>query len=217
MMRWSHDDGESFIAEGVRQDGTMSVRIMTVCTGNICRSPYAQLALGHALEAVRPGVFEVTSAGTQAMIGNAVDPGSASILETRGVAHQGFAARQISERLLTDVDFVLPLEVSHRKLVLSYSPRHLKRAFTLKELARLLDSAGERQPWVERLAGLTSPEERWGALPAHLARERGLSRAPEGADDIADPYRRPQEVFDRMAREVDAAVERIVAFEEQFS
>lgn len=215
-MRVITDEREYPTVEGMRQDGPMSVRIMTVCTGNICRSPYAQLALGHALAAVRPEAFEVTSAGTQAMIGNAVDPGSASILETRGVAHEGFFARQISERRLADVDFVLPLEVSHRKLVLSYSPRHLKRAFTLKEFARLLVSAGEREPWTQRLAGLSTTEERWGALPSHLARERGLSRAPEGADDIADPYRRPQEAFDRMAREVDEAVERIVAFERQF-
>lgn len=194
----------------------MSVRIMTVCTGNICRSPYAQLALGHALESVRPGDFEVVSAGTQALIGNAVEPGSASILDTKGIAHDTFAARQISERMLDDVDIVLPLEVAHRKIVLSYSPRHLKRAYTVKEFARLLDSADEREPWTQRLAGLTTTEERWAALPSHLARERGLSRAPEGADDIDDPYRQPQEVFDRMAAEVDAAVERIVAFERQF-
>lgn len=194
----------------------MSVRIMTVCTGNICRSPYAQLALGHALEGVRPGAFEVVSAGTQALIGNPVEPGSASILDAKGVAHDHFAARQISERMLDDIDIVLPLEVSHRKIVLSYSPRHLKRAYTVKELARLLDSADERQPWTERLAGLATPEERWAALPSHLARERGLSRVPEGTDDIDDPYRQSQEVFDRMAAEVDAAVERIVAFERQF-
>ena len=194
----------------------MSVRIMTVCTGNICRSPYAQLALGHAFESVRPGAFEIVSAGTQALIGNPVEPGSASILDAKGITHDHFAARQISERMLDDIDIVLPLEVSHRKIVLSYSPRHLKRAYTVKELARLLDSAGEREPWTQRLAGLTTPEERWAALPSHLARERGLSRAPEGTDDIDDPYRQPQEVFDRMAAEVDAAVERIVAFERQF-
>ncbi|UTT66884.1 low molecular weight phosphatase family protein [Janibacter sp. CX7] len=194
----------------------MSVRIMTVCTGNICRSPYAQLALGHALEGVRPGAFEVVSAGTQALIGNPVEPGSASILDAKDITHDHFAARQISERMLDDIDIVLPLEVSHRKIVLSYSPRHLKRAYTVKELARLLDSADEREPWTERLAGLATPEERWAALPSHLARERGLSRVPEGADDIDDPYRQPQEVFDRMAAEVDAAVERVVAFERQF-
>lgn len=194
----------------------MSVRILTVCTGNICRSPYAHLALQHALDAVRPGAFEVTSAGTHAMIGNPVDPGSAGILDQRGVDSSAFVARQISERMLAGIDIALPLEVAHRKIVLSYSPRHLKRAYTLKELARLLESADEREPWSERLAGLTTPEERWAALPSHLARERGLSRVADGVDDIADPYRQPQEVFDAMAAEVDAAVERIAAFEGQF-
>ncbi|WP_338750973.1 low molecular weight phosphatase family protein [Janibacter alittae] len=194
----------------------MSVRILTVCTGNICRSPYAHLALQHRLDAVRPGTFVVTSAGTHAMIGDPVDPGSSSILQGRRIAHDDFAARQITERMLDDIDIVLPLEVAHRKIVLSYSPRHLKRAFTLKELARLLDSAEAREPWTQRLAGLATPEERWAALPSHLARERGLSRVAEGADDIADPYRRPQEAFDQMAAEVDAAVERIGAFEAQF-
>lgn len=194
----------------------MSVRLLTVCTGNICRSPYAHLALQHGLDAVRPGAFEVTSAGTHALIGNAVDPGSASILTGRGITSESFAARQISEQILAETDVVLPLEVAHRKVVLSYSPRHLKRAFTLKEFARLLDAADAREPWAERLAGLATAQDRWAALPSHLARERGLSRVKDGADDIADPYRRPQEVFDRMAIEVDAAIERIVAFERQF-
>ena len=194
----------------------MSVRILTVCTGNICRSPYAQFALQEALEAVRPGAFEVTSAGTGALIGHPVDPGSASILDARDVSHEGYAARQISEQIMGEVDIALPLEISHRKVVLTYSPRHLKRTFTLKEFVRLLDAADAREPWTDRLAGRATVEERWGALPSHLARERGLSRVAEGADDIADPYRQPQEVFDRMAAEVDAAVERIVAFERQF-
>lgn len=195
----------------------MAVRILTVCTGNICRSPYTHLTLQYALDEVRPATFEVSSAGTQAMVGNAVDPGSAGILDWRGIAVEDFAARQISEQMLEDIDIVLPLEVAHRKIVLSYSPRHLKRTYTLTEFARLLDSADAREPWTQRLTGLVTPEERWAALPAHLARERGLSRAAEGADDIADPYRRPQKVFDAMAAEVDAAVERIVAFERQFS
>lgn len=194
----------------------MTVRLLTVCTGNICRSPYAQLALQAALDDVRPGAFDVSSAGTGALVGRPVDPGSASILDARGIAHEGFVARQISEKIMSDIDLVLPLEAGHRKLVLSYSPRHLKRAYTLKEFARLLDAADARQPWTERLAGLATPEERWAALPQHLARERGQSRVDEGVDDIPDPYRQSQEVFDAMAEEVDSAVERIVAFERSF-
>lgn len=191
----------------------MSVHLLTVCTGNICRSPFAHLTLQHALDEARPGVFDVASAGTGALIGDPVDLGSASILASRGISSEGFAARQITERIMDDVDIVLPLEVAHRKAVLSYSPRHLKRAYTLKEFARLLDAAEAREPWTQRLAGLTTVEERWAALPLHLACERGLSWVDPGVDDIADPYRQPQEAFDAMAVEIDAAVARIVAFE----
>jgi protein-tyrosine phosphatase len=202
---------------GARQYEVMTVRILTVCTGNICRSPYAERVLAHRLEAVRPGVFEVTSAGTGALVGEGVDPGSGRHLDSRGIRHDDFAARQLSERILDEVDLVVPLAVEHRKLVLSYAPRLLKRAYTLKELARLIDSAGQGQPWAERLAGLETPEERWKAIPQHLARERGRTRVEPGGDDVADPYRQSADKFDVMAEEVDAAVERIVALEASFA
>lgn len=194
----------------------MTVRMLTVCTGNVCRSPYAQLALQHRLDAVRPGVFEVTSAGTGALVGERVDPGSGSILDSAGIAHDTFAARQLTERILDEVDLALPLTVEHRRMVLSYAPRLLKRCFTLNEAARLIESAGQRHPWAERLAGLSTPEERWARIPLELAGERGMTRVEDGADDIADPYRKPQEAFDQMAAEIDAAVERIVALDASF-
>ncbi|WP_068255422.1 arsenate reductase/protein-tyrosine-phosphatase family protein [Janibacter corallicola] len=194
----------------------MTVRIMTVCTGNICRSPYAQLRLQQELDTIRPGTFEVSSAGTHALVDQSVDPGSVRVLGERGVDSDGFAARQLDERMLTDIDIVLPLTTAHRKIVLSHSPRHLKRSYTVTELARLLDAADEAQPWTERLAEAVTPEERWAALPSHLTRQRGISRVAEGEDDIADPYRQGPEAFEAMAAQVDAAIERIVAFEERF-
>lgn len=194
----------------------MTVRIMTVCTGNICRSPYAELLLAHRLQEVRPGAFEVASVGTAALVDHAVDPGTARILEARGVSHDTFAARQITEQLLADVDIVLPLTVEHRKTVLSYAPRLLKWCYTLKEMARLIEAADAEQPWTERLAGLETPEERWAQIPAHLTRQRGRSRTAEGVDDVADPYRLGDEAFDTMAADIDPAIERIVALEASF-
>lgn len=191
----------------------MTVRILTVCTGNICRSPYAELLLAHRLDEVRPGAFDVRSLGTSALVGQGVDPGSARLLEAGGIAHEGFSARQISEQLLEGVDLVLPLTVEHRRLVLSYAPRLLKRTYTLKELARLIESAGRRRPWSERLEGTATPEERWARITTELVRERGLSRGDGGADDVADPYRRDQSAFDLMGSEIDAAVETIVGLE----
>lgn len=194
----------------------MPVRILTVCTGNICRSPYAQLLLQHRLDDVRPGSFEVSSVGTGALVGQGVDPGSASILAARGVAHDTFEARQITEPLLDGVDVVLPLTIEHRKTVLSYAPRLLKRCYTVKEIARLITAADQRRPWEERLAGTSTPQERWQRIPQELARERGLAKAEAGQDDVADPYRMAQSAFDAMAVEIDAAVETIAALEARF-
>ena len=191
----------------------MTVRIVTVCTGNICRSPYAQLLLAHRLVEIRPGAFEVSSLGTSALIDQGVDPGSARLLEAAGIAYHGFLARQISEQLLADIDLVLPLTVEHRRLVLSYAPQLLKRTFTLKEMARLIASADSRRPWSERLADAMTPQERWSTITAEIVRERGMTRVEDGADDVADPYRRGDAAFDTMGQEIAAAVATIVELE----
>ncbi|WP_252975997.1 arsenate reductase/protein-tyrosine-phosphatase family protein [Janibacter melonis] len=117
----------------------------------------------------------MSSAGVGALVDHSVEPGSARHLDAKGIAHTDFRARQISERDLDGIDLVLPMAVEHRKAVLSYAPRLLKRAYTIKEIARLIDSAEQSQPWTERLAGLGTPE-RWAAIPTHLARERGRAR-----------------------------------------
>lgn len=158
----------------------------------------------------------MSSAGVGALVDHPVDPGSVVHLEFKGIEHADFAARQISERMLDDVDLVLAMTVEHRRAVLSYAPRLLKRCFTLKEIARLIDAAEQTQPWTERLEGCDGPDERWARIPAELARERGRHRVDEGADDVADPYRRSQDHFDTMAREVDEAVETIVGLEARF-
>ena len=47
-----------------------AARVLTVCTGNICRSPFIERALQAELDrSWGPGVVEVTSAGTGAMVG----------------------------------------------------------------------------------------------------------------------------------------------------
>ena len=60
------------------------VRILTVCTGNICRSPVAERLLQAGLDQVLPGGFEVPSAGTRAMVGDPIQPLSADIVRTFG-------------------------------------------------------------------------------------------------------------------------------------
>src|SRR6187549_1394305 len=83
------------------------VRLLTVCTGNICRSPYAAVLLREGLAGVRPGAFEVTSAGTHALVGRPMDESSAERLGAKGLADAEFRARLITPRLLREQAVVL--------------------------------------------------------------------------------------------------------------
>ena len=120
------------------------VRILTVCTGNICRSPVAERLLQAGLDQVQPGAFEVRSAGTRAMVGDPVQPPSAAIIETYGGTPGGFAARQLTPAILQQTDIVLTMATGHRGEVLQLDPSMLRKTFTIREFARLLGALEDR-------------------------------------------------------------------------
>ena len=189
------------------------IRVLAVCTGNVCRSPYLQVVLGSALEQAAPGGFEVTSTGTGALAGAPADPGTRVELERRGLSAHGIRARQMAAAELEASDLVLTAERSHVEQVLELSPRMLKRTFTLPGFAALLEQLSASGP-VESLRPGAAPrrtEQRWRRLPEVLSARRG--RLGEPAPEIADPYRRGQEAFRSMAAEIDDSVRRIVGWE----
>jgi protein-tyrosine phosphatase len=66
---------------------------------------------------MKPGAFQVESAGTRAMVGEPVQPGSADIIRTYGGTPEGFAARQLTPAILHDTDLVLTMAAHHRALL----------------------------------------------------------------------------------------------------
>lgn len=189
------------------------IRVMAVCTGNVCRSPYLQVALGSALEQVAPGGFAVTSTGTGALVGAPADPGTQAELERRGLSAEGLRARQVTAAELEASDLVLTAERSHLEQVLDLSPRMLKRTFTLPEFATLLEQLRLAGP-VEALrpgAGPRRCAQRWRRLPEVLSTRRARHGGP--APEIADPFRRGQEAFRTMAAQIDDCVQTMVEWE----
>ena len=73
-------------------------RIAVVCTGNICRSPMAELALARELDrAGLSGSVAVDSGGiSDEEHGNPVDPRAARVLEREGLDPSGHSARQVT-------------------------------------------------------------------------------------------------------------------------
>jgi protein-tyrosine phosphatase len=181
---------------GAAADAALSV--LVVCTGNICRSPAAELLLRAGLPP-DAGVV-VGSAGLNARVGEPVAEPMARLLVARGLDPGSLAGRQLTPDMLRQADLVLTMSAQQRSAAVGQVPAAVRRTFTLREFADL--AALSR---ADAAAGLAAPAARLAALvrAAPTARARREAGRP---DDIEDPYGRP----DAVHAEVLAAIEEAV-------
>lgn len=165
----------------------------------------AERLLQQGFDQASPGAFTVASAGTGALAGHAIEPHIEGFVRVMGGTTDGFAARQLTPGILAEQDLVLALTRRHRSKIVEMRPALLKRTFTLRELARIL-------PTLEVPAGLT-PAERWAAMIPLAIRARGMQVTLPEDDDVVDPYRRSDDVYEQMRREITPAIQGIVAWE----
>ncbi|HJR89973.1 MAG TPA: hypothetical protein VJ782_07455 [Aeromicrobium sp.] len=161
-------------------------RILAVCTANICRSPMIEILLRQRLDAER---FEVSSAGVQGWREAPVDSMVVLELERLGASGAGFASRALQDRMIENADLILTATRAHRSEVVGRCPSALRRTFTVREFAGL----------VENMIGVSSPTE----MVAEASRRRS-----ESVDDLdlPDPFRCPPDVHRLVADQISAAV-----------
>jgi protein-tyrosine phosphatase len=90
-------------------------RICFVCTGNICRSPIAEVVLRRLVEdAGLAGSVEVDSAGTGAWhLGDGADPRAVDVLRSSGYDGSAHRARAFAADWFADRDLVVALDRGH--------------------------------------------------------------------------------------------------------
>lgn len=174
------------------------MRVLFVCSGNLCRSPLGAQVLIARLGPDRDA-YTVESAGTIAQDGAPMDPAAAAQSTRLGGDPAGHRARFLTESIAASADLVLTAERSHRAEVVRLAPRAAKRAFTVREFALVLDAMEPSD--FDGVATLPDLVER-------AARLRGAVGAPAGPadDDVDDPYRRSDGTHERVADELDAAL-----------
>ncbi|MFP5316355.1 MAG: low molecular weight phosphatase family protein [Actinomycetes bacterium] len=183
-------------------------RILAVCTGNICRSPLVERLLRSSFDALAPGEFEVSSAGTGALVGREIDPQVAGFVRVFNGDTNNFAARQVEERILDGKDLVLTLTRDHRGRIIELMPSLLRKTFTLREFARLITP-------LDGDPTLNGPM-RWRAILPKVVRARTVHPADPSGDDVVDPFRRDDSVYQQMVRELVPAVEALVDWERKY-
>lgn len=119
-----------------RERAAVTVRVLTVCLGNICRSPAAAAAIREAA-AEHDVDVEVDSAGTGAYhIGDPPNPRMIAAGIRKDLTITG-TARQVRSSDFTDYDFILAMDRSNRDLLVSLSPESAHKV----ELFRRYDDA----------------------------------------------------------------------------
>lgn len=91
--------------------------ILTVCTGNICRSPLAEALLAKEMPRLR-----VESAGVGALVGAPADPHAIAVAEQAGLDITGHRARQITREMAAAFDLVLVMSQDHRTWLMRQLP-----------------------------------------------------------------------------------------------
>ncbi|WP_404384419.1 low molecular weight phosphatase family protein [Knoellia locipacati] len=177
-------------------------RILVVCTGNVCRSPYIERVLAHEL--VGTGIA-VASAGTGALVGAPIDPDSVSRLRSAGVDADGFAARQVTREIVAAADLVIGATREHLSAVVPLHPRALRYSFALHDLGDLLSAVTEQD--IDAAPG----RNRVAKVAAAAITKRGIVAPRLPAESgIVDPFRREPAVFDQMVDEIAGSLPVIV-------
>lgn len=184
-----------------------SFRIAFICTGNICRSAYAQQTFSALISSSRfSGQIEAFSAGTHALAGQPIDPHPGAIFTREFGQLPTHRAQQLTTELVAQAELLLVMEAQQRQIVLRRYPQALPRTFLLTEYVGICrELAGAISAPGPAGAALSA---RLGELTARAARHRSLGAE---APDIADPYRHDTAFHEKVAGQIRSQLDLLMS------
>lgn len=189
-----------------RQPSPGTFRVLAICTGNVCRSPLAERILKSSLAGLP---VSVESAGTRALVGKPMTPQTIETAERFGLEiSEPHVSRQLTEEMLDEADLVLGLSRAHRRDAVGLLPKVSRYVYTLREFSRLADAlASEIGP--SRIAEDSGARIR--EVVGYISQMRGAVPPPVSADldDVVDPYRENDDVYERSAGQIIPATDSI--------
>jgi Protein-tyrosine-phosphatase len=105
-------------------------RICFVCSGNICRSPMAEIVMRNIADAAGFGTrVAVSSAGTGDWhVGEPADARTVAALAVAGLDGSRHRAKQFETAWFGDLDLVVALDRSHERILKNWAPSETDRS-----------------------------------------------------------------------------------------
>jgi len=171
------------------------VTVLTVCIGNICRSPLAEQLLRAQLAG--DDRFEFGGAGLHTRDGIPMDQESAGRSLFHGGNPEGALSSSLVEGHARSADLILTMTVGQRDELLSRHPFALRRAFTLAEFTALAGALAEEGQLPQAPATPTDIRE----FIALASGARALAQLGKD-DDVPDPVNASAEVHRQVAEQI---------------
>lgn len=108
-------------------------KILFVCLGNICRSPYGEGAMRARIASgnLEDKIF-VDSAGVQGYhTGDSPDDRACHVAMERGCTLDGITARKITKNDFNEFDLILAMDFSHKRSLENLKPKNSKAQISL--------------------------------------------------------------------------------------
>lgn len=128
--------------------------MLFVCTGNACRSAFAELLarrlMADRLGPAAPDLFGFTSAGVRADPGRPIHPGTRAALAVWGISAgrdgpDAFRTRRLDEKMIAGADLVLAAEESHRSAIAWMAGDAVPKVYGMRRFARMLRMLDQRR------------------------------------------------------------------------
>jgi len=178
------------------------MRVLFVCTANICRSPMA--AALFAKSAHTNGVQAEALAASAGFLegGRVVHEHVVTLLDERGVDVSRKRSQKLSDQVIEHADLILTMTSEHARGVVSRFPRSITDVYTLRHFGTIVTPRDNDVPVRAWLDEINQNNRR-----AYLGDDEAL--------DIEDPIGKDLNVFTDLCEELESTIDWIMgcAFE----